>query len=140
MDISLLFALILWAQEDAQTKTGGGGIFSSPLIPMIGIFILAWFFLILPQQRRQKKEQEERMKSLKKNDKVVLQSGIIGIISSVKDDSNEVVLKLEEGKVRVLKTTIANVLNEKEEEKSKEEPKKEAATQENEKETAIKKV
>ncbi len=114
MDISLLFALILWAQE-GEKKGSAPSPFGGILLPMLGIMILAYFFLILPKQRQEKKEREQRMASLKKNDKVLLQSGIIGVISSIKEDSNEVVVKLEEGKVRVLKSTVVNILNEKEE-------------------------
>lgn len=48
--------------------------------------------------------------SLKKNDKVLTSGGIIGVISFINEKDNEVTLRLEEGKVKVLRTAIIQVL------------------------------
>lgn len=68
-----------------QDAGGGGGLLS--LLPMIiiigGIF---YFLLIRPQQQQQKKLQE-MVGSLKINDEVVTNGGIIGKIKEVKETS-----------------------------------------------------
>ena len=48
---------------------------------------------------------ETLFSSLKNNDRVLTNAGIIGTVANIKDD--EVSLKLEEGRVRVLKSSIA---------------------------------
>jgi len=74
---------LLLFQGDAPSP--GGGILS--LLPMIiiigGIF---YFLLIRPQQQQQKKLQE-MVVSLKINDEVVTNGGIIGRIKEVKETS-----------------------------------------------------
>jgi preprotein translocase subunit YajC len=66
-------------------QDGGGGLLG--LLPMIiiigGIF---YFLLIRPQQQQQKKLQE-MVVSLKINDEVVTNGGIIGKIKEIKDTS-----------------------------------------------------
>ncbi len=105
----LLDTLILFAQEEGQK--GSGGIFSSPLLPLMLIFVIFYFLIILPNQRRQKKQQQDLFKSLKKNDKVVTAGGIIGIIANVSESDDEVTLKLDEGKMKILKSSISRIIN-----------------------------
>ena len=58
---------------------------------------------------------------MKKNDEVRTASGIIGVISTIQPDSDQVTLKLEDNaRVRVLKSSIVRILK-------KEEPKEGAA-------------
>jgi preprotein translocase subunit YajC len=85
---------------------------SSVLLLMLAIFAAFYFIIIMPMKRREKKDREDLFGKLKKNDEVLTTSGIIGIIAAIKDD--EVVLKVDESsntRLRVLKSTIARVLN-----------------------------
>jgi preprotein translocase subunit YajC len=66
-----------------QNQTGGSWI--SLLIFYLLIFLVFYLILILPQQRERKKK-EEMIKSLKKGDKIITTSGIIGEIQVVGDD------------------------------------------------------
>lgn len=115
----MLAALILFAQDAAKDATKGpespfGGLFNNPLFPMILIFGAFYFLMIRPQQQREKKQREEIFASLKKNDEVLTSSGIIGIVHNVNDD--EVTIKLDENsKARILKSTIVQIRNKKEE-------------------------
>ena len=93
------------------------------MILMFGFFLL----VILPNKRRaEKKRQEELANSLKKNAKVMTSSGIIGIVASV-PDGDEITLKLEEGKVRILKSVIVKVFTSEDKDKAKEKESKAAA-------------
>ncbi|MEP4194170.1 MAG: preprotein translocase subunit YajC [Aliishimia sp.] len=79
-------------------------------IPLILIFGIMYFLLIRPQQKKLK-EHQAMVDAVSRGDQVVTQGGLIGKVSKVKED-NEIEVELAEGvKVRVVKSTIAQVLN-----------------------------
>ena len=79
-------------------------------IPLILIFAIMYFLLIRPQQKKLR-DHQAMVAALRRGDQVVTQGGLIGKVSKVKDD-NEVEVELGEGvKVRVVRSTIAQVLN-----------------------------
>ncbi len=79
-------------------------------IPLILIFAIMYFLLIRPQQKKLK-EHQQMVEALRRGDQVVTQGGLIGKVSKVKED-NEIEVELAEGvRVRVVKSTIAQVLN-----------------------------
>ncbi|MCO5234219.1 MAG: preprotein translocase subunit YajC [Chitinophagales bacterium] len=71
---------------------GGAGSFT-PLIFMVGMFAVMYFFMIRPQQKKAK-EQRIWVGNLKKGDKVVTVSGIHGTISQVSEDNPVVVVEI----------------------------------------------
>lgn len=88
----------------APQPSGGLGMLGS-LLPLILIFVVLYFLMILPQQRRQKKHQQ-MIASLKKGDRVVFASGILGVITNVKE--NTFMVKVSEGtEIEVEKGAIA---------------------------------
>ncbi len=79
-------------------------------IPLILIFAIMYFLLIRPQQQKLKQHQA-MVAALRRGDQVVTQGGLIGKVNKVKDD-NEVEVEVADGvKVRVVRSTIAQVLN-----------------------------
>lgn len=79
-------------------------------LPLILIFGIMYFLLIRPQQKKVK-EHQAMVAAVRRGDMVVTQGGIIGKIAKVKDD-NEVEIEVAEGvKIRVVKSTIAQVLS-----------------------------
>ncbi|TDK50460.1 preprotein translocase subunit YajC [Antarcticimicrobium luteum] len=79
-------------------------------LPLILIFAIMYFLLIRPQQKKAK-EHQTMVSALRRGDQVVTQGGLIGKVSKVKDD-NEIEVELAEGvKVRVVQSTIAQVIN-----------------------------
>ena len=79
-------------------------------VPLILIFAIMYFLLIRPQQKKVK-EHKAMVEALRRGDQVITQGGLIGKVAKVKDD-NEIEVELAEGvKVRVVKSTIAQVLN-----------------------------
>ena len=95
----------------AFAQTGGGGLggFTS-LIPLILIFVIMYFLLIRPQQKKVK-EHRAMVGALRRGDRVVTQGGIMGRISRVKDD-DEIEVEIAEGiRVRVVRSTIAQVVS-----------------------------
>ena len=75
----------------AQAAAGGAGPTAAfaQFIPLILIFAIMYFLMIRPQQKRMK-QHREMVSALKKGDHVVTSGGIIGKVSSVRDDELEV--------------------------------------------------
>ena len=79
-------------------------------LPLILIFAIMYFLLIRPQQKKVK-EHQGMVEALRRGDQVVTQGGVIGKVVKVKDDG-EIEVEIAEGvKVRVVKSTVAQVLS-----------------------------
>ena len=101
--------MILATPAYAQAAGGAGGAFGS-FIPLILIFAIMYFLLIRPQQKKVK-EHRAMVDALRRGDQVVTQGGLIGKVVKVKDET-EVEVEVAEGvKVRVVRSTIAQVLS-----------------------------
>ncbi|WP_170428181.1 preprotein translocase subunit YajC [Ruegeria arenilitoris] len=87
----------------------GGAI--AQFLPLILIFAIMYFLLIRPQQKKMK-EHQAMVEAVRRGDQVVTQGGLIGKVAKVKEGENEIEVEIAEGvKVRVVKSTIAQVLN-----------------------------
>ncbi len=96
----------------AFAQAAGGSPFEtfSSFIPLLLIFGIMYFILIRPQQRKLK-DHRTMVDALRRGDQIVTQGGIIGKVSKVKDDG-EVEVEIADGvKVRVVKSTISQVLS-----------------------------
>jgi preprotein translocase subunit YajC len=104
----MLFALLLAETAPSQPASNDPGAWF-PIV-MVGLPILAilYFGMILPM-KRQEKQRKNLIATLKRNDRVVNQGGIIGVVESVKDKEDEVVLK---GGLRITLTSIVRVIPE----------------------------
>uniref|UniRef100_UPI0040486890 preprotein translocase subunit YajC n=2 Tax=Yoonia sp. TaxID=2212373 RepID=UPI0040486890 len=88
------------------------------LIPLILIFGIMYFLLIRPQQKKLK-DHQRMVEALRRGDQIITQGGIMGKVVKVKDDSNEVEVEIASGvNVRVVRSTIATVVNKTEPAKS----------------------
>ncbi len=86
----------------------GGAI--AQFIPLILIFAIMYFLLIRPQQKKVK-EHQAMVEALRRNDQVITQGGMVAKVTKVKDDG-EIEVEIAEGvKVRVVKSTIAQVIS-----------------------------
>ena len=79
-------------------------------VPLLLIFGIMYFLLIRPQQKKAK-EHQAMVSSLRRGDQVVTAGGLIGKVSKVKED-NEIEVEMAEGvKLRVVQSTIAQVIS-----------------------------
>ena len=79
-------------------------------IPLILIFAIMYLLLIRPQQKKLK-EHQAMVAALRRGDQIVTQGGLIGKVSKVKDD-NEIEVELADNvRVRVDKSTVAQVIS-----------------------------
>jgi preprotein translocase subunit YajC len=81
------------------------GTFMFPLL-IIGIF----YMLVFRPQQKKMKEHQNMVKNLAKGDEVVTAGGLIGKVTKVKAESNEVEVEVaKDVRVTVVQTTIADV-------------------------------
>jgi len=88
----------------APASPFGGSQFLFIMLAMLGLMVFMSFWT----NRKEKKRREELMNSMKKGDRVQTLGGMIGTVQEVFD--NEVVLRLEEGRVRVSRASVQTVI------------------------------
>ena len=92
----------------AQAAGGGGGSALVSLLPFVLIFAIMYFLILRPQQQRLKAHQE-MVSNIRRGDTVVTQGGVIGKVTKVIDD-NEIQVEIAEStRIRVVKSTVAEV-------------------------------
>ena len=94
----------------AQAAGGGGG--SDMLVqiaPLALIFVVFYFFLIRPQQQKAK-QQRVMLDAIRRGDKVVTGGGFIGTVAKVENNEEVLVDIAENVRVRVVRSTISQVL------------------------------
>lgn len=98
------------AYAQAAGQAAGSGAVIAQFVPLILIFVIMYFLLIRPQQKKLK-DHRAMVEALRRGDQVVTSGGIIGKVSKVKEDG-EVEVEIADGvKVRVVKSTISQVLS-----------------------------
>ncbi|MEL6266879.1 MAG: preprotein translocase subunit YajC [Pseudomonadota bacterium] len=103
-----MFATPAYAQTAGAAP--GGGDFLVQLLPLILIFVIFYFLLIRPQQKRAK-EHQAMIEALRRGDQVITSGGMYGKVVKVRDD-NDIDVEIAEGvKVRVVKSTVAQVVS-----------------------------
>ena len=100
-----MFSSAAYAQDAAA---GAPDLFGS-FIPLILIFVIFWFLIIRPQSKRMK-EHREMVAGVRRGDVVVTSGGIVGKVTKVLDDSDEITVEIADGiKVQVVKSTLTDV-------------------------------
>lgn len=88
--------------QAAEAPQGSGW---STLLFMGGFFAIFYFFMIRPQMKRAK-EQKKFQEGVKVGDKVMSSGGIHGEVIEV--DERTVVLKIDQGRIRIEKAGLSN--------------------------------
>ena len=102
-----MFFLITSAFADSTSQSQGP---SMNFLLIIFFIAMMYFLFIRPQQKRAKQHQA-LINSLKKGDKVVTNSGIVGTVAKLSGDQ-EIVLEISDGVfVKFVKSTVAHVVN-----------------------------
>src|SRR5664280_760891 len=82
------------------------------ILNMVFMFVILgvmFYFLLIRPQQKQRKQQEDLLKNVKTGDKILMSSGIYGIVSNVKEKS--LMVKIAENvKVEVLKSAVSSVV------------------------------
>jgi preprotein translocase subunit YajC len=93
----------------AQGAAAPGGDVFLQIVPFILIFVIMWFLIIRPQQRRVK-EHREMINNVRRGDTIVSSGGIVGKVTRVVEDANELEVEIADGvKVKLVRGMIAEV-------------------------------
>ena len=103
-----MFISPAYAQDAAGAAGGVAAI--GQFVPLVLIFIIMYFLLIRPQQKKAK-EHKVMLDALRRGDAVLTQGGIIGKVVQLREDGEVEVEIAANVKVRVLKSTILQVLS-----------------------------
>lgn len=101
-----LFPLIIAQAETPATAQG------SPLqfpIMMAILFAIMYFMMIRPQKRRDK-ARKEMIANVKTGDRVLLTSGILGMVFNV-NETSLIIQIAEKTKIEVVKAAVSQVLD-----------------------------
>jgi preprotein translocase subunit YajC len=79
------------------------------ILPMVAIVAVFWFLILRPQMKRQK-EHAAKVQGIKKGDQVLTGGGFVGKVTKVIDDHYAEVELGTNLKVKVLKSTIADII------------------------------
>lgn len=93
--------------ETAPPQQGGSPL-SFPVM-MVLLFGVMYFMMIRPQKRREK-ERKEMIANVKIGDRVLLTSGIVGEVATVKETSL-VIRTAEQTRLEVVKGAISQILD-----------------------------
>lgn len=102
-----MFDSIVYAMGMNPPAEGGEANMLVQFLPLILMFVIFWFLLIRPQQKRAKAH-KQMINELKRGDRVVTASGIIGRIVEIDDE--QVVLESENSRLRVSRSAIGGLL------------------------------
>ncbi len=81
-------------------------------LPMILIFVVAYFFMIRPQMKRQKDEKKFSAE-LKRGDRVITKSGLHGKVVDLNDKDASCVLETMAGKLKFDRSAISMEMSKK---------------------------
>jgi len=96
----------------AYAQAGGapGGDMFIQLMPLLLIFVVFWFFLIRPQQKKAK-DHREMVSNVRRGDQVVTGGGMFGKVTKVIDENTVQVELAENVRVKVISSTLSDVLS-----------------------------
>jgi preprotein translocase subunit YajC len=79
------------------------------MVITFGVLGVMFYFLLIRPQQKQRKDQENLLKNVKTGDKILMNSGIFGIVTNVKDKT--LMVKIADNvKVEVLKSAVTSVV------------------------------
>ncbi len=81
-------------------------------LPMILIFVVAYFFMIRPQMKRQKDEKKFSAE-LKRGDRVITKSGLHGKVVDLNDKDFSCILETMAGKLKFDRSAISMEMSKK---------------------------
>lgn len=111
-----LFSIVPILLAQAAPEAGGEGSLSPIMVLLVqfGPVLLLAFFLFFWLPMRNQRRRMDMIHALKKNDKVVTESGIFGTVVSIDEKTDKVVLRIDDEKgVRLTcrKTSIVGLID-----------------------------
>jgi preprotein translocase subunit YajC len=96
--------------QAANAPATGPESFLGPLMMFLPIIFLFYFMILRPQQQQERKRRA-LIAALKKNDRVLLASGIYGTVESIDQDDDRMMVRVASNvKLEVTRSSVARVL------------------------------
>lgn len=87
----------------------GGGDIAMQMLPIVAIVVVFYFLLIRPQQKRAK-QHREALASIRRNDRVITNGGLVGTVIRVNEDDDTLTVEIAENtRVQVIRSMVAEV-------------------------------
>jgi len=94
-------------QENAQQAPGFGS-----MLPMLLVMFAIIYFLLIRPQSKERKKQQAMIDSLKKNDQVLTQAGIIGTIAAIEQEEGLISLKIADNvRIKITRASVARKIS-----------------------------
>ncbi len=87
---------ILLAQNPPAANPNGGSAGTLSVLPYVLVIGLWGYFLLFRPQQQQEKKRREMISRLKKNDKVLTNSGMYATVVSVDNEQDRIVLRVDD--------------------------------------------
>ncbi|MEQ8818025.1 MAG: preprotein translocase subunit YajC [Thalassobaculum sp.] len=101
--------LISPAYAQSMGGLGGGSDLIMSLAPLVLIFAVFYFLLIRPQQKKMK-EHREMLSNVRRNDRIVTNGGLVGVVTKVAEGDDLLTMEVAPGvRVQVARAMIAEV-------------------------------
>jgi preprotein translocase subunit YajC len=105
-----MFISEAFAQSSGAAGAGGFSMDTlTGMLPIVGMFVVIYFFMIRPQQKKMK-AQREMVSALRRGDRVLLQGGMFGQVAKAVGDNELMVEIADKVQVKVLRSAVAEVL------------------------------
>ncbi len=98
--------------QAAEPPSGGGGFGMLPLFVIIGFM---FYLIILKPDKKRRQQQEQMLASLKKNDRILTNSGIYGTVVNIHADAGDVTIKVDENsntRMKITRISIGQLIKE----------------------------
>lgn len=84
-----LLALLAQGPAPAQAPSGGGGLFSGPLLIQFALIFAILYFLMIRPQQKQRRKHEAALMALKRGDEIVTAGGIVGEVIHIRETTKD---------------------------------------------------
>lgn len=127
--LQLSQSILYWLAQAGGANQAQGQQAPNPWVTMfimVAPILIVFYFLILRPERKRQQERQKMLQSLRPNRKVVTIGGIKGVITRVKEDEDEVEIRVDDKtgtRLRVTRASIAWVERKDEDESEKEQKK-----------------
>ena len=108
--MDFLSMISLLAEAEPVVPQGLGDLLRQ-MMPMLVMMAMLMYFIVIRPQSSERKQREKLLSGLKRNDRVVTFSGIIGTVTNFSSDGKEVTLRVDDNvKLQFLRTAIQGPL------------------------------
>jgi len=93
-------------------QTGASEAQPNPIVgflPFLFLILILYFLMIRPQQKKQK-EHQKLIEELKAGDEIITSGGIVGKIVNFRQEKGTIIIKVEDSKLEVKRTSVSGVI------------------------------